>query len=255
LDPDEDALPFEKLHEIDRYILSVFERLRSRILGYYERMEFHSIYHAINQFVTVDASSFLLDIHKDRLYCDHPEDMRRRSAQSAIFIIAEGLCRLMAPILSFLAHEVWQHLPDWKHKDENVHLALFPERIVHVDEQLMTTWSALREVRDKVLKALEEARAAKQIGQSLDAKVVVTLPEKLFKQIEPFSDDLPQLFITSDAALKSGEAIAVAVERAAGAKCERCWNYSTAVGSHEDYPTLCDRCADVVRRLPPEVQE
>lgn len=251
-DPDTAMVGLDSLQEIDRYMLCQFEKLRQRIIKAYETMEFHSAYHGINQFVTVDLSAFLLDIHKDRLYCDlagEPAPARRASALSVIFTILNGLTRLFAPVLSFLAHEVWQHLPEWGGKEENVHLALFPEEAIEIDETLVARWTRLRQLREKVLKALEDARAAKEIGGTLDARVVLQLPEAEFELVRQYEQELPQLFITSQVELSQGDELKVSIKRADGEKCERCWNFSPYVGSDSEHPALCERCARVLRKL------
>jgi isoleucyl-tRNA synthetase len=248
-DPDRDALMPDEMEEIDRYALELFERLQQRIVRAYERYEFHTVYHAINNFVTVDLSAFYLDILKDRLYCELPDDPKRRSAQTAFFIILDGLVRLAAPIISFTADEIWEHMPAWKGKEASVHMARFPAALELSEGDLTGRWESLRELREVVLKALEEARDAKVIGQSLEAHVLLTVPERLGELVKQCGAELEQLFIVSKVSVESGDELVARIEKAPGSKCERCWMWSPAVGDDKDHPTACPRCAGVLNGL------
>jgi len=252
--PDRDALPAERMEEIDRYALALFERLRKRIVRAYENYEFHTVYHAINSFVTVDLSAFYLDILKDRLYCELPGDSKRRSAQTALSIILDGLVRLAAPIISFTTDEIWTHMPSWEGKESSVHVAAFPEAVEVDDGELLKRWEKLRGIRELVLKALEEARDAKTIGQSLEAHVVLAVPEKMRGLVERYRDFLTQLFIVSEVSVEDGDKPAARIEKASGEKCERCWVWSPTVGDDKDFPGVCGRCAEVLHGLEGEAE-
>jgi isoleucyl-tRNA synthetase len=248
-DPDGDMVPVEKLEEVDRYALHLFDKLRGRVLKSYDSYEFHTVYHAINQFVTVDLSAFYLDIHKDRLYCELSGSTLRRSAQSVIFRILDGLVRLVAPVLSFTADEIWSHLPAWDGKEESVHLALFPQSSDLGDVSFADRWERLRHLRQTVLKELEAARDGKIVGQSLDAKVILTVPEAWKELVDGYRGQLAQLFIVSQVEVREGGELAAEVVKADGAKCQRCWNWSTYVGTNDMYPETCERCTAVLEKL------
>lgn len=247
--PDTDLVPVERMEEIDRYMLELFEVVRAKVVKAYENYEFHVVYHTINQLITVDLSAFHLDIHKDRLYCDAPAGARRRSAQSAIFRILDGMVRLLAPVLSFTSDEAWQFMPAWDGKEVSVHVARFPEAIAGREAGLAERWERLRAVREVALKALEEARATKLIGQGLDAHVTLTLPSADLALLDRYRAELPQLFIVSQVTLREGGELNAEVRKADGAKCERCWNWSTEVGANAAHPTLCPRCAAVIDQI------
>jgi len=247
--PAADAVPPTEMEEIDRYALAMFEQLRARLVRAYERYEFHTVYHALNSFVTVDLSAFYLDILKDRLYCELPDSPIRRSAQSAIFTILDGLVRLAAPIISFTSDEIWQQMPAWEGKESSVHVAHFPEQSAGGEDKLVERWSRLRELREAVLKALEAARDAKVIGQSLEARVVLQIPAALRGLVDRYSSELTQLFIVSAVRIEEGDELKVSIEKAPGVKCERCWVWSPAVGDDTEFPTVCERCAAALRTL------
>ena len=255
-DPETDAVPVAEMEEIDRYAMAIYERLRAKIVRAYERYEFHTVYHALNSFVTVDLSAFYLDIHKDRLYCEAPDSHLRRSAQSAIFAILDGIVRLAAPIISFTTDEIWEQMPAWNGKEPSVHLVPFPGEVTGAgDGDLLERWERLRDLREAVLKALEEARDAKTIGQSLEAKVVLTVPAAMQELVERYSADLVQLFIVSAVDVEVGDKLDVAIEKAPGEKCERCWVWSPHVGRNVKHPTVCERCAGVLESIGAESGE
>jgi isoleucyl-tRNA synthetase len=216
----------------------------------------------MHDFCIVDLSAFYFDVLKDRLYTFAPHSKARRSAQTAIWRIGEALVRLLAPVMSFTADEIWQYLPKLENRPESVHLALFPaaKEITGTDatagfETFRADWETLLAVRQEVLKALESARNAKTIGSSLEAHVQLSAPESVYPVLERYRDDLRALFITSAVTLvpalaENGSApLTVDVRRADGHKCDRCWNYSSEVGSNSDYPTLCERCVPAVEEI------
>jgi len=247
--PESDRIPYSDLDEIDRWALHRFQKLISRVREAYERFEFHIVYHSVQNFCAVEMSSIYFDILKDRLYTYASHSQGRRSAQTVLYEILRGLAGLMAPILSFTSEEVWQFLPGGEHKSESVHLTQFPEvKPEYVDETLNERWERLLEIRALVTKALEEARKEKKIGLSLDAQVHLYLPEKDYSFLQSYEKELKSIFIVSSVSLHREEkGIRIEVDRADGAKCERCWNYDTSVGKDLEHPSACKRCIEALR--------
>jgi isoleucyl-tRNA synthetase len=221
----------------------------------YETYAFHAAYQALSHFCTVTLSARYFDIIKDRLYTAAPRSPARRSAQTALYRIADALARLLAPILVYTADEIWENLPADESRPASVHLAEFPERRETRDDELMGRWARLFEARDAVLPKLEEARTAKLIGSSLEARVVLTAGEsaELRDLLGRYRGELRYLFIVSEVELEEaaagGGGLTVRVERARGEKCERCWNYSARVGESERYPTACERCVEALGEI------
>jgi len=256
-DPESDAVAIENMEALDQYMLRRTDVLAFALRNWYEEFAFHKIYHRVNDFCIVDLSAFYLDVLKDRLYISAPKSQARRSAQTAIWRIGEALVRLLAPMMSFTCEEVWQHLPKAAQREESVHLALFPsahEIASEADSKSDEDWATLRSVRDEVLKALEEARNNKLIGTGLEAQVTVAAPDPVYSVLARHAGQLRYLFIVSAVALIQGSGngtgqVHVEVKKADGAKCERCWNYSTRVGEDKTYPTVCERCSAVLKVL------
>ena len=252
-DPRSGAVDADKLPEIDQWILIRAEALVTRCLKWYEEFAFHKIYHAAYDFATVDLSSIYFDVLKDRLYTSAPRSHARRSAQTAIYRLASALVRLLAPILSFTCEEVWTHLG----LTGSVHTALFPTAedltggIPAEQRKRAENWERLMAVRDEVLKSLEAARQAKFIGAPLEAGVHLSAGEDLYPLLEQYAAELPGLFIVSHVTTRRSPdpGLAVRVERAPGTKCERCWKYTTDVGSHPELPTICAACAAAVEEI------
>jgi isoleucyl-tRNA synthetase len=195
-------------------------------------------------FATVTLSARYFDIVKDRLYTFAPRNHARRSGQTALFRIADAFARLLAPILVFTADEVWENLANASESSSSVHLTLFPSAVGGEQGPLLTNWEHLFEIRDEVLGSLEEARTAKRIGSSLEAKVRISTSGETLGLLQRYRDELRYLFIVSQVELVESvdEGLAITIEAAEGAKCERCWNYSTRVGESARYPTVCERC-------------
>ena len=261
--PARDAVAEDSLEELDRWMLGRASRLVARCLEFYESFDFHRAYHALHDFCVVDLSAFYFDILKDRLYTFAPRGCKRRSAQTAIYRIASALARLLAPILVFTADEIWKHLPRETGTPAEIHLTLFPRPVECFslpDEALETRWAHLLEVREAVLKSLEQARNAKQINSGLEARVELAADSDLAPLLRDYAAWLPTLFIVSQVDLVNGSSpaavrsetlpgLGVAVHRARGKKCERCWNYSLRVGESADYPTVCERCLAALREI------
>jgi isoleucyl-tRNA synthetase len=196
-------------------------------------------------------SARYFDIIKDRLYTYAPKNTARRSAQTALYQIADALARILAPILAFTADEVWEHIPRGSNTDTpvSVHIATFPEPEQY-DSGLIPRWNRLFAVREQVLGELEKARTNKVIGSSLEAAVVIQPSAEDAELLEQYASQLRYVFIVSQVELGSkAETNRIEVKRADGAKCERCWNYSTRVGEFEKYPTVCERCAAALEEI------
>ena len=250
---------------LDRVMLLRTADVAERCVQWYADFTFHRIYQELNAFCNSDLSAVYFDILKDRLYTYAPNSKARRSAQTAIWIIGEALVRLLAPVLSFTADEVWSFLPRLSGREASVHLALFPDpkRLRAATgmspEQaagVLKEWEELARVRDEVQKALEAARAQGLIGKALDAEVVLSAPETVFGLLERHSNDLRYFFLVSGVQLGKAPSenggssgIQVEIRKASGQKCERCWNYSTRVGSDARYPTVCERCSAALREI------
>jgi len=261
-DPVTEEVPFEQMEELDQYMLRQACVFAAEARTWYDDFAFHRIYHGVNHFCIVDLSAFYFDVLKDRLYISAPKSRARRSAQTAIWCIGEALARLLAPIVSFTCEEVWQHLPKTDTREESVHVAKFPApadilgdaAVAAEDAASGADWASLRSVRDEVLKALEEARNNKLIGTGLEAQVAITVADPAYPVLKRYADQLRYLFIVSAVTLAQGSGngtggVHVEVRKAEGAKCDRCWNYSTRVGEDKTYPTVCERCSAVLQEL------
>ncbi|HWX93868.1 MAG TPA: isoleucine--tRNA ligase [Terriglobales bacterium] len=259
-DPAKDALPFEKLAPLDQYMLRRTAAVSADVTRWYEEFTFHKIYQGVLNFCVVDLSSFYFDVLKDRLYTYAPNSKGRRAAQTTIWRILEALVRLLAPIMSFTCEEVWSYLPAVAGRPQSVHAAQFPTRqeilgAAPEDPKLLEDWTMLLGIREQVLKSLEEARNAKQIGKAVEAQVHLAAADPVYSVLKQHEDQLRYLFIVSAVTLEpkasgNGNApVSVQVSKANGAKCDRCWNYSIHVGEDKTYPAVCERCSAVLKEL------
>jgi isoleucyl-tRNA synthetase len=257
-EPSKDAMRVEDLYELDRWILGRAQRLLLRSLEAYDAFTFHHVVQGLINFCAVDLSALYLDIVKDRLYCSEPAGTARRAAQTAIWKLLDLLTRLMAPILSYTAEDIWAHVPG--KATRSVFEAGLPEPEPNLlDEALEAKWQRLLDVRAAATKALEEARKGGVIGHSLDARVRLAARDSLRPLLEEQKDSLSALFIVSQVELVNGlddspkspivPELTVSVEPARGAKCQRCWNFSEAVGTNAEHPGLCARCLEVVPKI------
>jgi len=259
-DPKCDKISYKDMAEIDKWALAKAYRLIDNTTRYYEGFEFYKIYRDVYNFCITDMSSIYLDILKDRLYTFKKTGIERRSAQTALYEILSILVRVLAPVLSFTCEEVWENMPHDAEK-KSVHLAKWPVPDKKwKDEALIEKWKTVFAARDVVLKALEEKRAEKVIGNALEAQVALSIKdEKAFDALKPYEKELASVFIVSGAKLeKAGAAakqkdaeanelqIAVSVSKASGKKCARCWNYSTTVGSDKKHAEICQRCVSAL---------
>jgi isoleucyl-tRNA synthetase len=250
-DPGVHAVPFERLPELDRWALLRLHELVSRVRRAYEEFEFHLIFHELNNFCSVQMSAIYLDILKDRLYTFAKDAPLRRGSQTVLHEILLALTKLMAPILSFTAEEIWQTLPERQRPASSVHLVEFPVPDPRYnDKDLDKRWERLLVIREAVQAALEVQRREKVIGAPLEAQVVISANPATYDFLKTYEADLPALFIVSQVKLRPATDPAadfkVEVTRAEELKCARCWNYRAAVGSIAAHPTLCDRCYEAI---------
>jgi isoleucyl-tRNA synthetase len=255
-----DMVEGHDLLEVDRWALAELDSAIVDVRAAYESYDFHEVYQRLHQFCTVTLSARYFDIIKDRLYTFAPKNQARRSAQTVLYKIADGLARMLATILAFTADEIWENLPadEGAPRESSVHLALLPDASRTDSTELLTSWAHLFGYRDVVLGKLEEARIAKVIGSSLEARVEISAGSEVYDTLKWHADDLRYLFIVSqvtllepNASMKTDE-IEVTVARAHGEKCERCWNYSTRVGEASRFPTVCERCVAALEEIEAE---
>jgi isoleucyl-tRNA synthetase len=246
-DPKTDTIPESKMEEIDLWALRCLDEVTVKVLKGYDAYDFQAAYNAIYHFCTVTLSARYFDIIKDRLYIMAPKSLVRRSAQTALYRIADALCRLLSPILVFTSDEAWENLPE--QTIPSVHIAEFPKADAVDHSQMLSNWERIFAIRDEVLKALEEARNAKAIGSSLDAKVVLTVDSETTRFLIDYFDQLRYIFIVSQVELHEGDSTKVEIHKADGQKCERCWNYSVRVGEFKEYPTVCERCYEALNEI------
>ena len=246
-DPAKNALPVEEWLEIDRYALALMDELQTKVLAHYEKFEFQPAMQAIQNFCSEDLGGFYLDVLKDRLYTAGADSKTRRAAQSALLHILQSLTRLIAPVLSFTAEEIWSTLNSDPTKLDSVFLHQYHDLPGTVDAgELKTKWSRLREIRSLVMKNIEEKRTAGEVGSSLQAEVDLSANPDDAAVLAGLGDDLRFVMITSRATVEvlspTGEGIKCMVTASRHVKCERCWHYRVDVGSNAEHPTICGRC-------------
>ncbi len=271
-DPAKDAVPYEQLPELDRYMLHRMTEVFGEVTEAFESYQFFRFFQTVQNFCVVDLSNFYLDIAKDRLYISDLNSPRRRRCQTVLAIALENLARAIAPVLCHMAEDIWQYLPY-----ETPYKSVFESGWVKLEEQwhkpeLSVLWQKLRGIRTEVNKVMEQARTEKMIGASLDAKVLLYVPDvELRKQLQALNptdslndgnhvDELRYLLLASQVELLDSpdaleglkysfqsEALGVGVVKADGEKCDRCWNYSVHVGESSEHPTLCERCVPALK--------
>jgi isoleucyl-tRNA synthetase len=259
-DPARDAVPMNELLDLDRWIVSRAAQTFARCRKAYDDYEFHGVYHRVLDLCTVDLSSIYLDVSKDTVYVEAPDSLARRSAQTAMYTILRGLVATIAPILSFTAEEMYEHIPG--PREASVHVTEFTSiEGAELDVHEVAAWDRLFRVREAVSKVLERARAAQQIGQSLEADITLGGSITREKLLGPLKIDLAQLFIVShvdfaasavDAAdtieIESVGTLSISMTRARGRKCGRCWHYKDEVENDGD---LCARCQTIIDSMAP----
>ncbi|MCX7830787.1 MAG: class I tRNA ligase family protein, partial [Acidobacteria bacterium] len=243
--PQKDAVKYEDMVEIDRFILNLFNKLIPKVTKAYEDYSFHIIHRELLQFCTVTLSAFYLDILKDRLYCSGKKSVERLSAQTVLHTILVGMLKLLAPILPFTAEEAWKCL--YGEEKETIHIETFPEKFLEEDAKLIEKWEKLWSIRDLVNKSLEESRQKGEIGKSLEAKVVIYQDGEVFDLLQDNLKILPDIFIVSQVEVVKGES-SVKVVPLKTDKCMRCWNIPVETVEFEG-EKLCQRCNEVVAKL------
>jgi isoleucyl-tRNA synthetase len=262
-DPAKDAVPYEQLPELDRYMLHRMTEVFGEVKEAFENYQFFRFFQVVQNFCVVDLSNFYLDIAKDRLYISAPNALRRRSCQTVLAVAVENLAKAIAPVLCHTAEDIWQYLPY-----PTPYKSVFEAGWVKLEAgwhhpELTERWQLLRQIRTEVNKVLEQARAEKMIGSSLEAKVLLSVSDiEKRQQLQAFNpetgnkvDELRYLFLSSQVELldspealrdiqynSQDDALGVGVVKAEGEKCDRCWNYSIHVGKLAEHPLLCERC-------------
>jgi isoleucyl-tRNA synthetase len=250
--PETDAVKETDLLPLDRYMLARTRDVTEKILAWYDAFEFHRIYQELNSFAIVDLSAFYLDVLKDRMYTFAPTSPQRRSAQTVLWKITEALVRLVAPILSFTADEVWEYLPAVSGRETSVHLALFPkpEEVFSQDTaQLFAEWEQIFKVRDLALLALEEARQAKRIGKGLEAEIEIAASGELLALLRRHAAGLKEIINVSAVRVIEGPGLAVQALPASGHKCARCWNFMPEVSDYGIWHNVCTRCHGALKEM------
>ena len=254
-DPARHAIAFREMEPLDQYILTRTAELDAKVRRAYDEFEFHRAYHAINEFTNTDLSALYLDVIKDRLYTMAPGHTARRSAQTALWRIAEALTRLIAPILSFTADEVWPLLPVVAGREESVHLAVFPdmaEVVPGTTAALANDWERLLSLRALAMLQLEAARKNGAIGKGLEAVLTIEAHAEDAVLLQRYAPYLAELMGVSETEVRpeTGELrVVVGLAKEQAMKCERCWRYTRDVGHEAAYPTVCLRCAEALTEL------
>lgn len=265
-EPDRDTVPYNDLTELDQYLLAKAADVTAKVRKAYEEYQFHTVFHHIHNFCTIDLSAFYLDICKDRLYVEAPDSLKRRAAQTVIYQVLVDLVRLVAPIIPHTADEVWRFIPG--QNVVSVQLTDMPDaNPVHAafGKDKLAKWDGFMAVRDEVLKAMEEARRNKVFGNSVDARLDL-YPSEQAHSVLSAMDDLDDLFIVAEVMLHDAgtqapaeamqlDGIAVLVSAAEGVKCDRCRIVKKDVGVQSSHPTLCGRCASIVETYYAHVKE
>ena len=252
-DPKTDQVAEESLEEVDRYMLVRLQNLIKKVRKGYDSYEFSIVFNEIHNYASVDLSSFYLDFAKDILYIETKDNQRRRSIQTVYYETLVSLTKLLTPIIPHTTEEIWEHINGVE--TEYVQLEDLPEarEISSFTEADQAKWDLFMKVRADVLKSLEEARAEKVIGNSLDARLTIEAKDEEVEALLSSINHIHQYLIVSDAVVnkahpeaKEYEQVKVHVEKHTGEKCSRCWTHSDTVGSHTDHPELCTRCYDIV---------
>lgn len=246
----EEPVKYEELQEIDKWALTRLNKLVKDCTYNYDNYNFSNCYHDINQFCVLDMSNFYLDIIKDRLYTSKTNSLARRAAQTTMYIILDSLVKILTPMIPFTAEEIWKSMKHTKNEQlESVALTDFPKPNEEYDnKELSEKWDRILKLKDVVAKELENARAEKIIGHSLNAKVAMYAKGDEYKFLNDNIELLRTVFIISDLeVIESDSELKIKVEQAAGEKCERCWMYSVTVGEDKENPTICHRCSEAIK--------
>lgn len=245
--PDENMVSLDELMPIDKWALAKLNILIDKVKEAYDKYEFHIVYHAVHNFCVVDMSNFYLDVLKDRLYTEKADSKARRAAQTSIYIILNAMTRMIAPILAYTSDEIWKYMPhSSSEKAEHVIYNEMPEKVdISIDDDFMTFWDEIHELRDDVKKSLETFIKDKTIKSSLEAKVTLAASGDKLAFLKKAENELATAFIVSEVEIvENSSELEIKIEKAEGEKCERCWVISKTVGENSEHPTLCSRCCD-----------
>jgi isoleucyl-tRNA synthetase len=245
-DPARHTVPNEKLNGLDRWILDLFGRIQAEVTTAYDNFEYHVVYQKLSQFAAVELSAIYHDVIKDRLYTDAAYSPRRRSTQTALYRLVTGMCQMLAPILAFTTDEAWEFVPG--KKAEFVHLSDWPAQALQMNDAERATWEKLFKLREVALPELEKARQAKLIGKALEAKLTLSGPADQVSISAQDREALRELLNVSQLEIANAPEVQVAVTKADGQKCERCWHYETDIGKNPEHPTICGRCVEAVKQ-------
>ena len=254
----EDKVEYNEMFEIDKWAMHKLEELKEKTTKYYDKYEFYSLFQEITYFCSIEMSSFYLDIVKDRLYCENKKSLERRSAQTVLTEVLRVLVRVISPVLSFTAEEIWERIPESIKEEESVHLTSWIEaNPEYKNEELAKKWEKIYHLRKEVNKKLEAERQAGMIGHSLDARVLLNISNDEYAFLKEYTEaEVSDLFIVSQVKFVNDrlneseiDGITIAVEKASGEKCERCWKYDEEVGHDHEHTDVCPRCAKVLNSL------
>ena len=253
-----DKVDYKDMFEIDKWAMHKLEELKEKTTEYYDKYEFYSLFQEITYFCSMEMSSFYLDIVKDRLYCEGTTSIERRSAQTVLTEVLKVLVRIISPVLSFTADEIWERIPEALKEEESVHLSKWIEaNPEYLNEELAKKWDKIARLRREVNKKLEAERQTGLIGHSLDARVLLNIANAEYSFIKDYTEnEVSDLFIVSQVKFVNDnlaeseiEGINIAVEKASGEKCERCWKYDEEVGHDHNHLDVCPRCASVLEKM------
>ncbi|MGN0689042.1 MAG: isoleucine--tRNA ligase [Oscillospiraceae bacterium] len=262
-DVEKDIVAVDDMHEIDKWALIRLNALIDKCKAAYDAFDFHIVVHSIHNFCVTDMSNFYLDIVKDRLYCTGEKSVDRRAAQTAMYYILSAVARLIAPVLSFTAEEIWKYMPHSAlDNTRSIMMNDMPTKIeVNVDNAFTEKWDMVYNLRSDATKALEAKRAEKFIGASLEAKVIINVNNDtaMAEKLRAYAEELKKVFIVSGVEVTENakgdfasdyfaDKLTYTIAKADGDKCERCWSYSETVGTISEHPTLCARCAEEVNK-------
>jgi len=248
-DPATDLVPLHKLDEVDRFALARYAEAAGRMLRAYDAYDFSTVTQALNTLATVDLSAFYVDVTKDRMYTLAAAGHERRSTQTAMYLMCDGLARLMAPILPVTSDDLWRHIPG--ERAASVHLTDLPNVDAFADRELLGVWDRLLGVREQVNSALEQKRKDKIIGTSLGARVSITARGPVGGLLDVRRAELPMLLNVSDVSLSVGatggdDDVHVEVDKSSGVKCGRCWRFVAAVRTEPEWAGICNRCVEAL---------
>ncbi|MDR1240547.1 MAG: isoleucine--tRNA ligase [Oscillospiraceae bacterium] len=246
--PKIDFISFENLSSFDKWILIKLKKIIEKCLGFYENFEFYLVFHTIQKFCIIELSGFYLDVIKDRLYVESPKSVLRRSSQTTMWQILVNLVKLISPIMSFTAEEIWTYIPKLEESD-SVFLNDISLKNLNLqdDNELMFYWEKVKEISDSIKKELEKARKSGIIGSSLEADVIIYADKKSGNFIKKASEDIKFASIVSGISVFEGDSFSIKIEKSDSLKCQRCWMYSKTVGENPDNHDVCSRCSEVLR--------